>query len=356
MNLYAEDKRKILEEFLNRWPEAEVRNMMLSDYVDVGNKDTFTYWVETNTQALGSIKGWDSIKFGIYRRRKAEKINHTHQNDDTYTWMARFGTNRTEAFSAVKQDILDIIKFAVRGEFAKIDSLQLPDLFKWKVAALYSNERLVPIFKREVLLKIAVAYGLNTSRQYKVSEIQELLINHKPTDQDVYSYMEGLYERYGTGKNGGRERSPEPRKDAAPKPVATRRPATYKNTTPQMRRGSQPHMVEQKHNKLQEALRQKLIKEHGEGAVLREENWVDVKLVLPDEIIFYEVKSASYASDCIEEALGQVLGYVFNDEDNRKKRIVVVGQYPPNEGDKKFIEYIKSLLNIKFDYESIEIE
>ncbi len=80
-----------------------------------------------------------------------------------------------------------------------------------------------------------------------------------------------------------------------------------------------------------------------------------MKLVLPDEIVFYEVKSASYASDCIEEALGQVLGYVFNDKDNRGKRTVVVGQYPPNESDKKFIEYIKSLLNIEFDYEHIEI-
>jgi hypothetical protein len=78
-------------------------------------------------------------------------------------------------------------------------------------------------------------------------------------------------------------------------------------------------------------------------------------LFLPDEIIFYEVKSASYVSDCIKQALGQVLGYVFDDTDTRKKRIVVVGRYPPNESDKKFIEYIKSLLNIAFDYEHVDI-
>ena len=91
------------------------------------------------------------------------------------------------------------------------------------------------------------------------------------------------------------------------------------------------------------------------AAVFLETNWVDLKVVLTNEIIFYEVKSASYASDCIEEALGQILGYVFSDDDTRKKRIVVVGQFPPNDGDQRFIEYIKSLLRIEFSYEHVDL-
>lgn len=351
----AEEKRNILNEFLGRWPESVVRSMTLSDYVGVKDKDTFTYWVETKTRPLGSIHGWDSIKFGIYRRGKPEELNQNHQNDSEYTWMARFGKNRTEAFKAVKQDILDIIKFSGSGDFAKIDNLRLPNLFKWKVASLYSNERLVPIFKQEVLSKIAAAYGLKTSRNTRVSEIHELLINNKPAAQDIYSYMEGLYEQYGTAKDKERRRSPEVGKDVAPKPAATKKPAAAKNTAPQIRSGARSYIATQKHNTLQEALRQKLIKEHGAESVFIEENWVDVKLVLRAEVVFYEVKSASYASDCIEEALGQVLGYVFNDKDTRKKRIVVVGQYPPNESEKKFIDYIKSLLKIEFDYEIVPI-
>lgn len=346
----TEEKRKILEEFLERWPESVVRSLTLSGYVGVEDKDTFTQWVETKTQPLGSIKGWDSIKFGIYRRSKSEEENQNHKNDEVYTWMARFGKNRAEAFEAVKQDILDIIRFAESGDFAKIDDLRLPNLFKWKVASLYSNERLVPIFKQEVLSKIAAAYGLKTSRNTKVSEIHDLLINNKPTDQDIYSYMEGLYEEYGTDRD--KERT---RKEAAPRPVAPRKPAAAKNIAPQVRSGTSSYIAEQKHNKLQEALRQKLIAKHGEGAVSIEDKRVDVKLTLPDEIVFYEVKSASFASLCIKEALGQVLGYVFKDTDTRKKRIVVAGHYPPNEDDKKFIEYIKSLLSIEFDYENVEI-
>jgi 5-methylcytosine-specific restriction protein B len=79
-----EEKQEILEEFLERWPESKVRAMTLSDYVGVGDKNTFTYWVETKTRALGSIKGWDSIKYGIYRRSKPEKQNKNHQNDASY--------------------------------------------------------------------------------------------------------------------------------------------------------------------------------------------------------------------------------------------------------------------------------
>jgi hypothetical protein len=351
----TEQKQKILEEFLERWPGSVVRKMTLSDYVGVLDKNTFTYWVETKTRALGSIKGWDSIKFGIYRRSKPEKRNKNYPNDDLYTWMSRFGLNREEAFEAVKKTILDIIEFAERGEFAKIDTLRLPDLFKWKVASLYSNERLVPIFKHDVLLRLAAAYGLNIFTEPRVSEIHEVLISNKPTSQDIYSYMDELYEQYGTDHHQQGASPPEGDKVRVRKRRTTRKAATSKNVLPQTRSQARSYIADLKHNKIQEALRLKLIEQHGEDAVFLEKNWVDVKVVLTNEIIFYEVKSASYASDCIEEALGQILGYVFNDEDSRKKRIVVVGQYPPNTDDQRFIEYVKSTVKIEFGYEHMAI-
>jgi len=98
----------------------------------------------------------------------------------------------------------------------------------------------------------------------------------------------------------------------------------------------------------------KLINEHGEDAVFLEKNRVDVTVVLPTHIVFYEVKSASYAGDCIKEALGQILAYVFKEKDPRKKKVIVVGPYPPNESEQGFIQYIKSLLKIEFNYESLD--
>jgi hypothetical protein len=49
-----------------------------------------------------------------------------------------------------------------------------------------------------------------------------------------------------------------------------------------------------------------------------------------------------------------VLGYVFNDTDPRNKRIVVVGQYPPNPDEELFIAFIKSQVGLDFTYEHID--
>ena len=87
-----------------------------------------------------------------------------------------------------------------------------------------------------------------------------------------------------------------------------------------------------------------------------EENYVDVKLIQPDYLGFYEVKSASYASECIKEALGQILLYTHYDEDLRTKKIYVVGQYPATEQDITYINFIKNNLKIEFDYLDINIE
>lgn len=352
--LTPEELRALLEEFLDRWPQDKVAAMTLPEYVDIYNKDTFTYWVETKMRPLGSIKGSFSTKFGIYRRKDpADTGSERFAHDDVYTWMKRFGATRDAAFNKVKKQILEVIAFAETGTFSNIDSIDIQDLFKWKVASLYSNERLVPIFKRDVLYRIASTYGMTTTSKTKISDIHELLIAKKPAGVDVYTYMTALYAQFG-GKHHGNDPTTPSLPNQPAKTKTTQKAVTTKNTAPQVRKSARSYIADLKHNKIQVALQKRLIDAHGASAVLLEQNRVDVKLVLPDEIVFYEVKSASYASDCIEEALGQVLGYVFEDTDSRQKRIVVVGQFPPNLDDQRFIEFIKERLSVDFSYEAID--
>ena len=87
--------------------------------------------------------------------------------------------------------------------------------------------------------------------------------------------------------------------------------------------------------------------------VVLEENWVDVKLYLPNEIVFYEVKSDLNASSCVRNAIGQGLNYICSDRDSRPKKLVVVGPVQPNEQDRLFIEFVKRNLLIEFDYECV---
>jgi len=347
--------KELLDNFLERWQTEDIQEMTLQEYVGVGNKDTFCQWVETKTRMLGSIKGMTSIKFGVYERKDPNKKPKNYENDNAYSWLRGYGKNRTEAFQNVKKDIIRIVDFAQKGNFEKIDSIILPDLFKWKVAFLFSNERLIPIYKRDVLFKIANHFGLKTNRNTRISEIQSILISEKPANQNVYDYMRELYDRFGRGKEKeiitGKEKLP--RKQQGKR---KRKGSTKRNTSSQSRTVTRSYIVEQKHNIIQKELQRQLIESYGESNVVLEENYVDVKLIQPYYLGFYEVKSASYASECIKEALGQILLYTHYDEDLRTKKIYVVGQYPATEQDKTYIDFIKNNLNIEFDYLDINIE
>lgn len=344
--------KELLDEFLDRWTIENINNLTLEEYVGVGNKDTFCQWVETKTRMLGSIKGMTSIKFGIYERKEPAKKPKNYRNDDKYSWLQGYGSSRKVAFENTKQDIIKIIKLSELGQFELIENIQLPDLFKWKVAFLYSNERLIPIYKRDVLFKIANHFGLATTKHTKIFEIQNVMMLNKPAELNVYQFMWQLYDQFG-GKEDKKEIVGTT--DRKGKGI-TRKPSSKRNTKSQIRTVTRSFVVEQKHNKIQETLEKLLIKQYGKENVILEENYVDIKLLQPDFISFYEVKASSYASECIKEALGQILLYSLNDTDLRQKKHIVVGQYPATGNDKKYIDFLKKNLKLEFEYINVEIK
>jgi hypothetical protein len=347
-----DELKELLDEFLERWTIDTVQKMTLEEYVGLGNKDTFCQWVETKTRMLGSIKGMTSIKFGIYERNDVSKQPKNYKNDDKYSWLQSYGENRKVAFENTKQDIIKIIELAEVGKFELIDNIQLPDLFKWKVAFLYSNERLIPIFKRVVLFRIANHFGINTNRKTTIAEIQNVMMVNKPAYLNVYEFMRQLYNQFGEIDDKkeiiGTERKVRKR--------ITRRATKGRNTNTQTRTVTRSYVAEQKHNKIQEALERLLIEQYGEKNVVLEENFVDIKLLQPEYISFYEVKSSSYASECIKEALGQILLYSLNDKDIRPKKHIVVGQYSATVKDNEYIAFLKKNLKVEFEYINVEIE
>jgi 5-methylcytosine-specific restriction protein B len=125
------EKNELWQEFLNRWPIQTIKDMTLEQYIALGNKDTFIYWLEYKTIMLGSIKGGDSSKFGIYLRRgepKGEKKHVTHGK--IYTWVKRFGDSEQEAFSNIKLLILSVIQNVKNGDLSRIENNDLTDVLK----------------------------------------------------------------------------------------------------------------------------------------------------------------------------------------------------------------------------------
>ena len=63
-----EDRRKLLNDFLEAFPLETLPEMPLEKYTNLNRSDSFCYWVERRTQELGSVSNGPAYKFGIYRK------------------------------------------------------------------------------------------------------------------------------------------------------------------------------------------------------------------------------------------------------------------------------------------------
>ena len=185
------------EEFnrlLKRWPLVAIKEMTLQEYVGIKNPDTFCYFVGT-VRWGGSIRGGSAIKFGIYERGDPNKKPKVYRNDDKYSWWPKYGNDRNTAFKKIQNEVIETIELSGKGEFHLIDDIPLADLIKWKIAFLYSNDGLIPIYRREWLLAIAGHFGLPATRNTKVSDIQSIMMSNKPAHRNVGQYagdLEGI--------------------------------------------------------------------------------------------------------------------------------------------------------------------
>lgn len=93
------------DEFLGRWPVESLRSMSLADYTQAGNKDCFTYWLESRTENLGSIWGGSAFKFGVYSRKdQTDKTASSNAKafSTSHGWLTKYGGSAEEAFERVR--------------------------------------------------------------------------------------------------------------------------------------------------------------------------------------------------------------------------------------------------------------
>src|SRR5687768_10429862 len=147
-----QEKHDLQSSFLKRWPLEKIKAMTLEDYViGSGSTDSYCYWLEVSTRLLGSIYGVPAGKFGIYKRKQKEKASKLLATDGKYNWRLKFGSDRDTAFTAVKGEILNVVDAAQRYDLEQIDNSELHSFLKWKIASLYSNGKIFPVFSHEAL-------------------------------------------------------------------------------------------------------------------------------------------------------------------------------------------------------------
>ena len=183
-----DERQQAWEEFLQRWPLQALNKLTLSTYNKSGDHDTFTYWLEFGPgRLLGSIKGGDSSKLGVYERKNEPKGARAHvQAGEVYSWKRKYGSSVDEAFTSIRSRLVEVARDASQGDLQRIQAIDLEHVLKWKVAFIYQNldaPCVLPIYNHKRLLEIAG----ETDRQVTQAELYARLMKRRG-DTPVLAY------------------------------------------------------------------------------------------------------------------------------------------------------------------------
>jgi 5-methylcytosine-specific restriction protein B len=188
------DREQLYQQFQEVFPLETLKDMPLEKYTNLNKDDSFCYWLESRTYYLGSFWGGSSYMFGIYKYNKRPNENDPRiQSDDTYAWYAKYGkATADEAYELVRDTIITIAEHARNGELDAIDKIDIfGDSFKWKIAFLYSDRTLIPIYKREMLEVVATEFGMDEPKKKSIPYIQRFLMLKKG-DVELYDFYDKL--------------------------------------------------------------------------------------------------------------------------------------------------------------------
>lgn len=187
---------KLWDDFLSTWPVERLETMSLQDYTSAGSKDTFTYWIESKLDSLGSIWGGSAFKFGIYSRAdKSPKASTEYElYDDDYAWAAKYGATRNKAFAAVRSRILEVAQSSAKRDAAAIDAVDLGRAYKWKVAFHYQPREtpfVLNVFKPEPL---ALFLGLKAPSGSQLAELYSQVLAKREPGEDLLDFARRVWE------------------------------------------------------------------------------------------------------------------------------------------------------------------
>ena len=188
------DRRTLYNRFLQQFPIENLGNMTLEEYTNLNRDNSFCYWLESKTYELGSIWGGAAYKFGIFKFAKMPNLdNGKYAHDESYSWSSRLGSTSQEAFDNVRNAIIRIAHHARKAEWSEIEKInELWPVTIWKIAFLYSNEQLLPIYDKDGwLVPLATHFGLADAKKHSRGELYNYLIEKKG-NKDLYEFYDEL--------------------------------------------------------------------------------------------------------------------------------------------------------------------
>jgi hypothetical protein len=117
--------------------------------------------------------------------------------------------------------------------------------------------------------------------------------------------------------------------------------------------------IDIRHSKIQENLVNELYKKYGINNVSLEHpihgNKIDVVVNDDGKMIFYEIKTAPTARDCIRQALGQILDYAYWPGQKNAEELFIVGENSIDKRTEAYLYYLNKICGIKLKYLQIKL-
>jgi len=187
------DRHQLYKDFQDKFPIDALGKMTLEQYTNLDKSSSFCYWIESKLYPLGSIWGGSARKFGIYRFKNNPEGDKKCNHDDRYAWYAKYNADTAQkAFVIVRGTVVRIASLAREGKLEEIDAItELGNVYKWKIAFLYSDEKLIPYYSQDMLKTLCQHFGMENFNTAKISEMQRFLIKQKG-DEDVYVFADKM--------------------------------------------------------------------------------------------------------------------------------------------------------------------
>lgn len=203
--------------FKSKYPEKELSDLTLENYTNIKLNDSveyFTHWLERKTENCGKFRTASSYAYGIYKvnsnniQDEAEKKNADgkYKAFDDKNKKSKDYLDYKDANAYFEQKIRPlIVKLA---NFDKLDSTKPLDInYARKIAYMYNVDKLIPIFKKEVLESISEFFGIKDEIDFSSYKATELILKKivkefeitQPIDIGVSQKLASfLWENFGT--------------------------------------------------------------------------------------------------------------------------------------------------------------
>jgi hypothetical protein len=146
----------------------------------------------------------------------------------------------------------------------------------------------------------------------------------------------------------------------SPSGAAKRSPAGSANlpaAKPFKRTGSPAVECTPEHARMQAKLMQELRTEYPNWKVVREQDFIDVRVETATELLLFEIKSDLEPRAVIRQALGQILEYAFHPsrEHTLPVKLVIVGRRALTPADRRYLQRLQDDHSLPLDYRVVRI-